>query len=461
MLRRLIDFYSDREFYSRLFSFAVPVGLQNLVTTSLNMIGVMMIGQLGDVPVAAVGLANQIFFLLHLMLFGITSGCAMFTAQMWGRQDVPGIRRVMGLSISLGLAAGLFFTSVAVFAPRFALGLYSKDPEVIALGSQYLRIYGWAFIFYAITLNFSSVLRSIGDVRTPLFVSMSALGLNIILSYLLIFGALGLPRLGVQGAALAAFLSRIAECAAILWITYRRQSPAAGTPRQLFDIDRAFAARVLKPVLPVVLNETLWSLGITTCYAIYARMGTDSLAAMNIASSIENIALVLFRGIAHACAILVGNLIGANQYEDAYRYVVRSLGLGVAGALLVGGGILLLSPAVLSLYKVSPTVIQHARNILTVVALLLWLRSTYTTLFIGMLRAGGDTRFALVLDAGIIWVVGVPMALLGAFVFHFPIHLVYLMVLTEEFTKSALALTRLGTRRWIHNLAEEWERGKA
>jgi putative MATE family efflux protein len=292
-------------------------------------------------------------------------------------------------------------------------------------------------------------------VRTPLFVSTSALGLNSLLSYLLIFGKLGFPRLGVEGAALAALISRILECGALLWLTYRRRLPAAGTLGELFHIDRAFAARVLKPVLPVVLNETLWSLGITTYYAVYARMGTDSLAAMNIAGSIDNIALVLFLGIAHACAVLVGNRIGAGQEEEAHRYGVRSLSLGIAAAVLIGGAILLVSPTIVTFYKVSPAVIQHARDILLIVALSLWLRTSNLILFLGLLRAGGDTRYALVLDAGIIWAVGVPLAFLGGIVLKFPIHLVYLMVLTEEFCKWMLAMSRLGSRRWIHNLAKD------
>jgi len=195
--------------------------------SSLNMVGVVMIGQLGAVPVAAVGLANQIFFLLNLVLFGITSGSAMFTAQLWGKRDILNIRKVLGLALTLGLFVGTFFLIIAEFFPEFALSIYSKDPAVIALGSDYLRIIGYSFILYAISFSFSAVLRSTGDVKIPLVVTLTSLSLNTLLSYILIFGKFGFPVMGVHGAAIAVVCSRIVECAGLLYLTYRKKLPVS------------------------------------------------------------------------------------------------------------------------------------------------------------------------------------------------------------------------------------------
>ena len=202
--RQIKAFFTDREYYRQLVVFALPLALQNLVISSLNMVGVVMIGQLGETPVAAVGLAAQIFFLLQLVLFGINSGASMFTAQLWGKLDLPNIRKVLALAILLGLIAGSVFLGLAWLAPQAVLGIYSEDPQVVALGSEYLRIFGWAYIFFPVTFSFSMVMRSIGDVKTPMLVSTGALAFNALLSYLLIFGKLGLPALGVRGAAIAA-----------------------------------------------------------------------------------------------------------------------------------------------------------------------------------------------------------------------------------------------------------------
>jgi putative MATE family efflux protein len=422
--------------------------------SSLNMVGVVMIGQLGAVPVAAVGLANQIFFLLNLMLFGIYTGSAMFTAQLWGTKDIPNIRKVLGLALTLGLGAGTLFLIVAEFFPATVLSVYSQDPAVISLGSVYLRILGFSFIPYAISFCYAIVLRSTGDVQTPLVVTLTSLSLNTLLSYGLIFGKLGMPALGVYGAGLAVLISRIVELLLILLLTYRKDSPSAAKISELFSYNLDFAKKVLKPVLPVVANEILWSLGITAYSVVYARISTDSIAAMNIVASIDQMALVLFNGIGHACAIMVGNRIGGGDEEQAFRYAARSEALGMLGGVGIGALVLLSSNMILSLYKVPADVIAYAHNALIILGLLLWLRASNMIMFIGIFRSGGDTRFALVLDGLIIWVVGVPLAFLGAFVFHLPVYWVYLLVMSEEITKWFLGAYRFFTRKWIHNLAK-------
>ena len=450
----IIEFFSDKDYYQRLFKLALPITLQQFVMSSLNMVGVVMIGQLGAVPVAAVGLANQIFFLLNLVLFGLYSGSAMFTAQLWGVRDILNIRKVLGLALTLGLAVGMFFLIIAEVFPAWALSIYSTDAAVVALGSEYLRIIGTSFILYTISFCYSYVLRSTGDVQTPLIVTITALSINTLLSYALIFGKLGFPLLGVHGAGIAVVVSRTIECCLLLFLTYRKGSPAAGKLRELFSYDLAFTKRVLKPVLPVVLNETLWSLGTTAYSVVYARISTNAIAAMNIVVSIDQLAFVFFIGIGHACAILVGNCIGAGDEEKAFRYAARSEALGMLGAIGIGSLILVSSNSILSLYNVPPIVIEYAHRVLTILGLLLWLRASNMILFIGIFRSGGDTRFALVLDGVIIWVVGVPLAFLGAFVFHLPVYWVYLLVMSEEITKWLLGVYRFFSRKWIHNLAK-------
>jgi putative MATE family efflux protein len=452
--RSIIGFFTDREYYRRLTRIAIPIAAQQLIMSSLNMVAWVMIGQLGAVPLAAVGLANQIFFLLNLVLFGINTGCAMFTAQMWGSRDVLNIRKVLGIALTLGLIAALFFLLIAEVFPTLALSVYSTDPAVIALGSQYLRIIGLTFILYSITFGYSIVLRSTGDVHTPLLVTIISLSLNTLLSYALIFGKLGFPSLGVYGAGIALVVSRSVELLLLLMLVYRKHSPAAAKLSELFSYDRQFARRVLKPVLPVVANEILWSMGVTAYSVVYARISTDSIAAMNIVASIEQVAFVLFIGLGHGCAVLVGNRIGAGEKDRAFMYAARSEVLGILGGLVIGSLILLSTDLILSLYKVDPLVIEYVRRALMVLGAVLWLRASNMIMFIGIFRSGGDTRFALILDGVIIWVVGVPLAFIGAFIFHLPVYWVYLLVMSEEITKWTLGVYRFFTRKWIHDLAQ-------
>jgi putative MATE family efflux protein len=285
-------------------------------------------------------------------------------------------------------------------------------------------------------------------------VTITALSLNTLLSYALIFGKLGFPLLGVKGAAIAVLVSRVVECAGILILTYRKDSPAAGKIKEIFSYNLAFARKVIKPVLPVVANEMLWSMGITAYSVVYARIGTESIAAMNIVASIDLMALVLFNGIGHACAILVGNRIGAGEEDQAFRYAARSEVIGMLGGVVIGALIIVIVNPLLSLYNVPPSVIEYSRRALIILGMLLWLRAGNMILFIGIFRSGGDTRFAFLLDGVIIWVVGVPLAFIGAFVFHLPVYWVYLLVMSEEISKWSLGLYRFFTRKWIHNLAQ-------
>jgi putative MATE family efflux protein len=300
-------------------------------------------------------------------------------------------------------------------------------------------------------------MRSTGDVRTPTTVSVAALLLSTFLSYSLIFGKFGLPELGIQGVAVAAVIARALECLTLISITYAKKSPVAASLRELTNFDRDFLARVIKPMLPVIVNELFWALGTTTYNAIYGRMGTDSFAAMNIVSTIEQLAFVIFIGIANATSVSVGNRIGAGQEDEAYLYAGRSIGLGIAGGILIGLLLQLVKAPILSLYNVSPEVIKNAGNVINVITFFLWLRVNNMTIVVGVLRAGGDTRFSMFIDGFIIWLVGVPMAYLGANIWNFPVYLVYLCAMSEELTKWLLGINRYFSRRWIHNLAAHVE----
>jgi putative MATE family efflux protein len=295
-------------------------------------------------------------------------------------------------------------------------------------------------------------MRSTGNVKVPTTVSVGALLISTFLSYALIFGRFGLPELGIQGAAVAAVIARFLECVTLLTVTYAAKLPVAASLRELTSFDRVFLRRVIKPMLPVILNELFWSLGITTYNIIYGRMGTQPYAAMNIVSTIEQVGFVIFIGISNATSVLVGNRIGSGKEEDAYLYAGRSLGLGILGGILLGLVLQLVKAPVLSLFKVSPEVIQDASRIINVVSFFLWVRVNNMTTVVGILRAGGDTRFSLFLDGIIIWIVGVPMAYLGAFVFHWPVYLVYLCAMSEEATKWFLGINRYFSRKWINNL---------
>jgi len=433
-------------------SLAFPVAFQQFITAGLNMVDVIMVGQLGEASIAALGLANQVFFLLVLFLFGVTSGMAIFTAQFWGKKDVESIRKVLGICLMVALSVGFLFTLAATLIPETVLGFYTEDPEVIAIGSSYLRIVGFSYVFMAVTTSYFAVLRSVTFVKMTVIVSVVAIVLKTSLGYLLIFGIGGLPALGVRGAAIGTTFGWIFEAILIIILVYALKTPLAANPLTFFRFERAFLGKVLKTAMPAAANEVFWSLGITIYNAVYARIGTDAIASVQISATVEEIAFVFFIGLGNACAIMVGNKIGEKEKDVAFEYGRRFTILTVLVALLAGGIILLLRGPVVNLYEISSLAADNARRLMLIFAASAWLRSINFILFVGALRAGGDTRFAMFMELFSIWVIGVPAALIGGFVFHLPVTGVYMMVLLEELVKVFIITRRYLSRKWIHDL---------
>ncbi len=447
-----LSFLKDRSFLRELLLIAIPISFQQLINASLNMIDVIMVGQLGETSIAALGLSNQIFFVLILILFGLSSGVAIFTAQYWGKHEIEPIRKALGMSLVAAIFIALFFTLVAVLIPETVLGFYTKDAEVIKLGSSYLRIVGFSYIPVAIATAYIAVLRSIQLIRMTVVATVSALIFKTILGYGLIFGVGGLPALGVRGAAFGTAAGWTLELILLLALIYIQKTPLAANPLTFFSFDMPFFLRVIKTALPAVANELFWSLGITTYNAIYAHIGTDSIAAINVNATIEELGFVVFIGLGNACAVLVGNRIGAGKKEEAYEIVRRVVIMGVAFALGVGFVIFLLREVVVGLYDLSPSGENNVRWLLLVMASTLWIRMFNFSIFLGALRAGGDTRFALIMEISSIWLIGVPAAYFGAFVLHLPVYLVYLMVMLEEIAKAFVSGWRFLSEKWIHDL---------
>lgn len=431
---------------------AIPVAFQQLITAGLNMIDVLMVGQLGESSVAALGLANQIFFLLILFLFGVTSGVSIFSAQFWGRGDTNQIHHVLGICLMFALSVALIFTLAATLVPEKLMGFYTEDPEVIRLGSEYLRIVGLSYMFMAVTVSYIAILRSVTHVALTVVVAVVALVLKTIIAYLLIFGVGGLPALGVRGAAVGTLVGWVFQSILLLTLVYVLKTPLAANLRSLFQFDRVFLLRVLRTSTPAVVNEMLWSFGITTYNAVYARIGTDAIAAVNINATIEELSFVLFIGLGNACSVMVGNKIGAGRKELAFEYGRRFVLMGV-GSMLIGGVIVyLVREPVIALYHISPSAAESLRRLMLVYAASAWLRVFNFMLFVGALRAGGDTRYAMFMELFSIWLIGVPSAFIGGFVLRLPVYWVYTLVLLEEAVKAIVIFRRFLSRKWIHDL---------
>jgi putative MATE family efflux protein len=460
LLVRLPDYmkipplFNDRRFYKSLFAIAVPIMLQNLITSMVNLLDTVMIGRLGTVEIAGVGLGNQIFFLYNLTLFGICSGGTIFTAQFWGKGDIRGIRKNMGFCMTLSLLAALFYTLGALFIPEELIGIYSRDPEVIRSGAVYLRTLAPSFVPFGISMVFVLTLRSVEKVRLAIVATLVALSQNGVLNYLFIFGAGPIPPMGVQGAALATVISRYTEVLILLTVTYARRYPPAGSLRELFAFNSLYARRFFKIALPVICNEVIWSLGVSCQNLIFARTHTDAIAAFNITNTMSNLAWVVFIGLGNGVAVLIGKQIGKGDEQSARDYasrIVRFAPLLSLGALFLLFPLFRLLPLV---FNVKAGVLAATGQMFFVLACSYPFRAFNISMVVGICRAGGDTVFCIFYDIALMWLLSLPLAAAAGFIFHAPVWLIYICISSEEPFKMLLGIWRLKTGKWLRHVTE-------
>ncbi len=447
-----LRFQQEKEFYKRLMTLGLPIALQNLVTTSLNMLDTLMIGQLGETAIGAVALSNQIYFLMILLTFGISSGSSVFTAQFWGKRDLKGVHHTVGLSLLLGCTGAGLFTLAALYLPHRILGLFTADQAVIAAAVPYLRITAISYLFTAGTIIFQGALRSIGVVKLPLYISAGALSLNALLNYALIFGKLGFPHLGITGAALATTGARILETVILVSLIYLDRSPVAATLKEMKGLTRIFLKKYFWRVSPVILNEIGWSMGVTMFTVIYARMGTSVLAAYNITDTFARLAFVLFFGSANASAIVLGNMIGEGRQLEAAghgRFLLLTVPLATT---LITALVMIASPWIPLAFNVAPDVRTYIREFLVVLAVFLLFKTSNMHIIVGILRSGGDTHYCMTIELLPLWLISIPLVAVSGLILGLHPALVYTLSMSEEVIKYAISLKRIFSGRWIHDL---------
>lgn len=444
----------DKRFYKSLLAIGLPIAIQNLISSSLNMVDNVMIASLGESNIAAVGFANQFFFIFALLSFGINSGSAIFISQFWGKKDVINIRRIMGVALVLGGSLSLLFTALALLIPEQILGIFTNDTEVISLGMEYLTIVCFSYFINGISFSFGFASRSIGQAKIPMFVSAIALGCNTLLNYTLILGNFGFPALGIKGAAIATLISRAIEVLLLITIIYGKKGVLAGKISEMMSFNTNLFSRFIERAGPVIANEAFWVAGMSAYLAAYGRISTTAVAAVQVSNTINNLFMVVSMGLGNASAVMIGNALGANKRDRAIRYARKFSIIGPIIGIVTGGLLILLSPYILVLFEKTPEVYILAKKILIVMALAMSIRVFNTILVVGILRGGGDTFFGFLLETGSVWLIGVPLAFLGSLVFKLPIYWVIGLVYLEEVVKAIVGIPRLISKRWANNVVD-------
>ncbi|WP_129598372.1 MATE family efflux transporter [Anaerophilus nitritogenes] len=446
--------FQDKKFYQNLYKIALPIIIQNFIASSLNMVDTMMIGRVGEIQIAAVGIANQYFFLFNLLLIGICSGCGIFISQFWGKRDIVNIKKVLGMGMIAGAVLATIFTVIALYIPNQIINIFNTDPKVISEGVKYLKIVCISYIFTAITFNFGFASRCIENAILPMIVSSFALLFNTFFNYVFIFGNFGSKAMGVEGAALATLLARIIEASLLVGYIYFSKGVLAAKCSEMFSLSKDFIKKVLDTVIPVVLNEGCWGLGFVVYSVAYGRIGMQAMAAVQICNTVQNVFMVFIFGMSNASVVMIGNQIGAGHEDQAKIYAKRFSLLACLVGICLASILAISAPFILSFFNISDTVYHSALMILYINAGILLIRVFNCLLIVGILRAGGDAKRALFIEAFTMWCIGVPLAFLGAFYFKLPVHYVVALVTVEELFKFILGIPRLLSNKWIRNITE-------
>ncbi|WP_186565245.1 MATE family efflux transporter [Lawsonibacter celer] len=445
-------------FYREVVVLAIPIVLQNLITNSLGLLDTFMVGMLGELPMAAVTLANIPIFVILLLIFGLQSGGSVLIAQFWGKGDADSINRVMGIGVYVAGSISVCFALVMFFFPQPFMGLFSNNAEIVALAAEYARIVGFSYIFNSITSVYIGAHRSMENPKLGLGILSVSMVSNTFLNWVLIFGKLGAPRLGVVGAAAATLISRIIEFAVML-LHARFSRRFRLRLALLLRPGRALLKSYARFATPVVLNETLWGLGSSLYPTImgYMAESTPILAAYAISGNIEKVCTVVVFALAGTASILIGREIGAGRKERVYDLgrALNTLSLLaglVVGALMVAVTLLAAAPFLYPLFGLSSRAAEIATMMQIVVFSTLFIRAFNTTNIVGVLRGGGDVRAASVIDVLPLWAAALPLAAIAGLVFRLDILWVYLCTVVENLVKFLLGMLRFRSGVWIHDV---------
>ncbi|MFN7250384.1 MAG: MATE family efflux transporter [Anaerobacillus sp.] len=447
-----------KQFYRNMLAFAIPITIQTLITSSLNMVDSVMVGQLGVESIAAVGLANKINTMLIIILQGFATGAAIFSAQYWGKGDKTGISKVLMITFAIISSVSLLSMILVVFNSNSIIGIFSDNSSVIVLGASYIKLISFSYLFTGLTILIQVVLRSMGEVKSPMYINIFVIVLNTVLNYIFIFGNFGAPALGVEGAALATVFARVIQTM-LLFLLIQKFGILTElkrlTAKEIFDV--TLIKNYLTISIPSVINHVVWTVGEMTFFWMYSLMGTDVIAAITLIDPLVFIFMATFIGISDASSIMVGNRIGASQKERAYLYSRRFLFLTFILSICAAFGVILVSPLFISLYKVTDTVAGYASSVLLIYALIISPKFLNMVNNMGVLRAGGDTKYVLYLDLLGVWLVGLPLAALGIYL-KLPLYIVFALGNSHELVRLFFGIRRTLTKKWLNEITNTTEK---
>ena len=445
----------EKEFYRSLFIVALPAAFQGLISMGVNMLDNLMVGSLGDLTLASVSLANQATTLFTFFVNGIGGGAAVLISQYWGKKDYERIRRIFGVILRFATIAALILAALVFVFPQQAMRIFTNDEEMIREGAKYVRIVCLSYPLFAISNTMVVMLRWMEIVKIGLIISSVSLVTNFCFNYLLIFGKLGFPALGAEGAAVATVIARLLELSIAAYYLFCKEKRVCFRPKHYFTHDREMASDFLHHSVPIILGDSQWGLVGTAKAMLIGRLGVTMVSANSIADVFLSLALIFTNGLSNGACVVVGKSVGEKDYAKTRRYS-NTIQIIFAGlAVIVSGVVMLMSLFVPSLYNVSEETRRLASTFLMIGALTHLGTCYHAACFTGINRGAGDGKFVMKVDMICGWFVVIPLTFLAGFVFKWPLWAVFLCTRIDQCYKWIIAFLRLRGNRWIKNVTRD------
>lgn len=446
--------FSDKRFNSQLFKLAMPIVIQSLMLASVAAADAFMLGGVDQNSMSAVSLASQIQFIQNMAISSIVAAAAILGAQYWGKGDRNTIGRIFCLSIRTCFLVSFIFFIGCVFFPRYLMILFTNEEELIVIGMRYLRIAGWSYLLTGISQCYLTILKVTDHTADSAKISTAAVLLNIVLNVILIFGLLGIPAMGVQGAAAATLTARVIELLWCILLSLKKgyiRLELAGLfkryPLLTQDFTRCF--------LPLLGAALLWGVGFTSYTAFMGHMGTDAAAANSIASVVRDLVCCMCNGISSGGGILVGNELGAGNLDRGKRYGDRLMKISYIIGLASTAIMFAVTPLLLHVVKLTDQAQRHLLGMMCIMAVYMIGRTVNTVIINGIFAAGGDTMFDMYSLVVTMWMLAVPLAALGCFIFHWPVLVVYACTCLDEVGKIPWVMHHYKKYKWVKDLTRE------
>ena len=447
----------DFGFYKKVAGIAIPIALQGLITTGVNMMDTIMIGSVGETQLSAVSLANQFISIFHIFCMGIGMGASVLVARYFGMQDKPSLKKTVTIMLRLTLAMATLFCIVTILIPRQIMLIYTVEEGIIAHGIEYLKWSIVSYYFLGLSLTCTIVLRNVGKVKMPLYTSIGAFFVNVGANYIFIFGAFGAPRMEAAGAALGTLIARIFEFAVICGYLFLKDQAIGYRIRDLFKPVGKLWREYIRISIPVLISDGILALGNNSVAMVIGRLGESFVAANAITAVTQQLSSVMIQGFSQAGAIVTGHTLGeikdpAEARKKTMEQGYAFLGIGFLFGMIAAGIILLISGPMIRAYNISPETQEIARELMLSISIIVVFQATNSIMTKGVLRGGGDTKMLMLADNIFLWVAALPLGIIVGLWLHLPAFWIYFALKSDQVLKAVWCVIRLQSGKWIKKI---------